>query len=182
MVMMLCRMAVRSPIMMITAMYLALQINKDLVLVFFCVVPFLGIALFLIVIKSFPLFGKMFEKYDGLNASTQENLNAIRVVKAFVRDSYEKVKFKFSNDSLMEAALKAEKFIILNMPIMHLCTYTCVISILWFGGNLVMDGKMLTGDLMAFITYINNILMALMMLSMVFVNILIFVQNHFFFT
>ena len=173
MVMMLSRMAVRSPIMMISAMYFALKINKDLVIVFFCVVPFLAASLFFIVIKSFPLFGKMFEKYDGLNASTQENLNAIRVVKAFVRDTYEKAKFKLSNDALMEAALKAERMIILNMPIMQLCTYTCVISILWFGGNLVMDGLMLTGDLMAFITYINNILMSLMMLSMIFVNILI---------
>ena len=173
MVMMLCRMAVRSPIMMITAMYFAMQINRELVLVFFCVVPILGFSLFFIVIKSFPLFGKMLEKYDGLNASTQENLNAIRVVKAFVRDTYEKAKFKLSNDALMEAALKAEKMIILNMPIMQLCTYICVISILWFGGNLVMDGEMLTGDLMAFITYINNILMSLMMLSMIFVNILI---------
>ena len=173
MVMMLCRMAIRSPIMMITAMYFALQINSDLVTVFFCVVPFLGAALFFIVIKSFPLFGKMLEKYDGLNASTQENLNAIRVVKAFVRDTYEKTKFKLSNDALTEAALKAERMIIFNMPIMQLCTYICVISILWFGGNLVMDGKMLTGDLMAFITYINNILMSLMMLSMIFVNILI---------
>lgn len=173
MVMMLCRMAVRSPIMMITAMYFAMQINSELVLVFFCVVPILGFSLFFIVIKSFPLFGKMLEKYDGLNASTQENLNAIRVVKAFVRDTYEKAKFKLSNDALMEAALKAEKMIILNMPIMQLCTYICVISILWFGGNLVMDGEMLTGDLMAFITYINNILMSLMMLSMIFVNILI---------
>ena len=130
MVMMLCRMAVRSPIMMITAMYFAMQINSELVLVFFCVVPILGFSLFFIVIKSFPLFGKMLEKYDGLNASTQENLNAIRVVKAFVRDTYEKAKFKLSNDALMEASLKAEKMIILNMPIMQLCTYICVISIL----------------------------------------------------
>ena len=173
MVMMLCRMAIRSPIMMITAMYFAMQINSELVVVFFCVVPLLAGALFFIVIKSFPLFGKMLEKYDGLNASTQENLNAIRVVKAFVRDTYEKAKFKLSNDALMESALKAERMIILNMPIMQLCTYICVISILWFGGNLVMDGVMLTGDLMAFITYINNILMSLMMFSMIFVNILI---------
>ena len=173
MVMMLCKMAIRSPIMMITAMYFAMQINSELVIVFFCVVPILGASLFYIVIKSFPLFGKMLDKYDGLNASTQENLNAIRVVKAFVRDKYEKAKFKLSNDALMESALKAEKMIILNMPIMQLCTYICVISILWFGGNLVMDGVMLTGDLMAFITYINNILMSLMMFSMIFVNMLI---------
>lgn len=173
MFMMLCKMAVRSPIMLISAMYLALQINAELVVIFFIVVPILGAALFVIVKLSFPLFEKMFVKYDDVNASTQENLTAIRVVKAFVRSSYEKAKFKLSNEGLMEASIKAEKIIIFNMPIMQLTTYTCVIAILWFGGELVMDGKMLTGDLMAFITYINTILMSLMMLSMIMVNVLI---------
>ena len=171
--MMLNRMAIRSPIMFITAMILATNINAELVMIFLVVVPILGIALFLIVKLSFPRFEAMLEKYDGLNASTQENLTAIRVVKAFVRSAYEKAKFKLSNDALMEASIKAEKIIIFNMPVMQLSTYTCVVLILWFGGELVMEGTMLTGELMSFITYINQILMSMMMLSMIFVNVLI---------
>lgn len=173
MFMMLNRMAIRSPIMFITAMILATNINAELVMIFLVVVPILGIALFLIVKLSFPRFEAMLEKYDGLNASTQENLTAIRVVKAFVRSAYEKAKFKLSNDALMEASIKAEKIIIFNMPVMQLSTYTCVVLILWFGGELVMEGTMLTGELMSFITYINQILMSMMMLSMIFVNVLI---------
>lgn len=173
MFMMLCKAAVRSPIMLVSAMFLAARINAELVLVFLFVVPVLGAALVIIIKLSFPLFGKMLDKYDGLNASTQENLTAIRVVKSFVRSSYEKSKFKLSNESLMNASIKAEKIVIFNMPIMQLTTYVCVILILWFGGGKVMDGKMLTGDLMAFITYINTILMSLMMLSMIMVNVLI---------
>lgn len=173
MFMMLNKMAIRSPMMFITAMFLATKINAELVMIFLVVVPVLGIALYLIIRLSFPLFGVMLEKYDGLNSSTQENLTAIRVVKAFVRSAYEKAKFKVSNDALMEASIKAERIIIFNMPVMQLATYTCVILILWFGGGLVMDGNMLTGELMSFITYINQILMSLMMLSMIFVNVLI---------
>ncbi|MGN1344148.1 MAG: ABC transporter permease, partial [Traorella sp.] len=146
MFMMLCKIAVRSPIMFIVAMFLALQINSELVLVFVCVVPLLGIALYLIIKLSFPLFGIMLGKIDALNASTQENLTAIRVVKAFVRSAYEKAKFKLSNDNLMNASIKAERIIIFNMPVMQLTTYTCVILILWFGGDLVINGKMLTGE------------------------------------
>ena len=173
MFMMLNRMAIRSPIMFITAMILATNINAELVMIFLVVVPILGIALFLIVKLAFPRFEAMLEKYDGLNASTQENLTAIRVVKAFVRSAYEKAKFKLSNDALMDASIKAEKIIIFNMPVMQLSTYTCVVLILWFGGELVMEGTMLTGELMSFITYINQILMSMMMLSMIFVNVLI---------
>lgn len=170
---MLNRMAIRSPMMLICSTVLAATINSELVVIFLIMVPILGFALFFIVKKSFPMFQKMFEKYDGLNASVQENLIAIRVVKSFVRAGYEKIKFKVNNDALMEASLKAEKIIIFNMPIMQFCTYLCIILILWFGGGLVMDGTMLTGELMSFITYVNQILMSLMMLSMIFVNILI---------
>ena len=115
----------------------------------------------------------MLKKYDGLNASVQENLTSIRVVKAFVRSKFEKMKFKTSNDALMEASIKAESFIIWNLPIMQFSTYLCIILILWFGGEMVMNQTMLTGELMSFITYVTQILMALMMLSMLFVNCLI---------
>lgn len=173
MFMMLNKMAIRSPMMLITALVLAARINAELVIVFLIVVPILGIALYLIIRLSYPMFEAMLVKYDDLNASVQENLTAIRVVKAFVRSSYEKAKFKLSNDALMEASIKAERIIIFNMPVMQFATYTCVILILWFGGDLVMEGKMQTGELMSFITYINQILMSLMMISMIFVNVLI---------
>ena len=173
MFMMLNKMAIRSPMMLIVTMILAMNINAELVMIFFLVVPILGISLYLIIKISFPMFEKMLKKYDALNASIQENLISIRVVKAFVRSAYEKLKFKKSNDELMETSMKAERVIILNMPLMQFSTYLCIILVLWFGGDLVMDGTMLEGELMSFITYISQILMALMMLSMIFVNILI---------
>ncbi len=173
MFMMLNKTAIRSPMMLIVTMILAMNINAELVMIFFLVVPILGISLYLIIKISFPMFEKMLKKYDALNASIQENLISIRVVKAFVRSAYEKLKFKKSNDELMETSMKAERVIILNMPLMQFSTYLCIILVLWFGGDLVMDGTMLEGELMSFITYISQILMALMMLSMIFVNILI---------
>ncbi len=173
MFLMLTKTAVRSPIMLVTSICIAARINSELVMIFLITVPIIGIALYAIIRLSFPLFEKMLKKYDGLNASVQENLIGIRVVKAFVRSAYEKIKFKTSNDELMKASIKAEKVIILNMPIMQFSTYLCIILILWFGGGLVMDEKMLTGELMSFITYVTQILMSLMMLSMIFVNVLI---------
>lgn len=173
MFMMLNKMAFRSPVMLVVTMILAMKINSELVMIFFLIVPILGIGLYLIVKFSFPKFEAMLVKYDSLNASVQENLISIRVVKAFVRSAYEKMKFKKSNDELMEASMKAEKIIILNMPMMQFSTYLCIILVLWFGGNMVMDGVMLEGELMSFITYVSQILMALMMLSMIFVNVLI---------
>lgn len=173
MFLMLTKMAIRAPIMFICAITIAATINARLVLVFVCVVPILAIALFLIVKKAFPLFQKMLRSYDGLNTSTQENLVSIRNVKAFVRANFEKEKFKLANDELMNNSIKAERVIILNMPIMQLSTYFCIIAILWFGGGMVINTTMLTGELMSFITYVTQILMSLMMISMIFVNILI---------
>lgn len=173
MFLMLNKMAVRSPIMLIVTMIMATRINSELVMIFLFVVPILGIALYLIVMKAFPLFGKMLVKYDSLNSDVQENLTGIRVVKAYVRSAYEKAKFKLSNDELMNASLRAEKVVIWNMPIMQFTTYLCILLILWFGGELVMNQSMQTGELMSFITYVTQILMSLMMLSMIFVNVLI---------
>lgn len=173
MFLMLNKMAFRSPIMLVVAISIAATINSQLVFIFLLIVPILGFALYFIIHKAFPLFEVMLKKYDGLNASVQENLTSIRVVKAFVRSKFEKMKFKTSNDALMNASIKAESFIIWNLPIMQFSTYLCIILILWFGGEMVMNQTMLTGELMSFITYVTQILMSLMMLSMLFVNCLI---------
>lgn len=173
MFLMLNKMAFRSPIMLVVAISIAATINSKLVFIFLLIVPILGFALYFIIHKAFPLFEAMLKKYDGLNASVQENLTSIRVVKAFVRSKFEKMKFKTSNDALMDASIKAESFIIWNLPIMQFSTYLCIILILWFGGEMVMNQTMLTGELMSFITYVTQILMSLMMLSMLFVNCLI---------
>lgn len=173
MFLMLNKMAFRSPIMLVVAISIAATINSQLVFIFLLIVPILGFTLYFIIHKAFPLFEVMLKKYDGLNASVQENLTSIRVVKAFVRSKFEKMKFKTSNDALMNASIKAESFIIWNLPIMQFSTYLCIILILWFGGEMVMNQTMLTGELMSFITYVTQILMSLMMLSMLFVNCLI---------
>ncbi len=168
--MMLIRSFVRSPIMLISATFMASRINTGLSFVFLVAVPILGTALATIMFLSFPRFRKMFLCYDKMNGTIQENLIGIRVVKAFVRDDYENKKFEDSAAALQKAQFNAEKLIICNMPIMHLVVYGCIISILWFGGNLVIGGTMASGELISFISYVNQILMSLMMISMVFVN------------
>lgn len=171
--MMLNRIAVRSPIMIICATIIAATINSKLVLIFLVVIPILGTAIFLFIRKSFPLFSAMLKKYDKINSSTQENFIAIRVVKAFVRSDFEKKKFKMSNDDLMNASMRAEKVMILTMPVMQITTYGCIIAILWFGGNMTINGQMLTGELLSFITYVNQILISLMMLGMIVINLMV---------
>lgn len=170
---MLNKMAFRAPVMLICATILAAKINMQLVWIFLIVIPILGFSLIFIIKKAFPKFEVMLTKYDNLNASVQENLVSIRVVKAFVRAVHEKTKFKLANDGLMQASLKAEKIVIFNMPIMQLASYFCIITILWFGGNMVIGGTMLTGELVSFISYITQILTSLLMISMLFVNLLI---------
>jgi ATP-binding cassette subfamily B protein len=167
--MMAIRMLVRSPLMFIMAIAMAVDINKKLSLVFIIVGPALFAALVFIGSKAHPRFERMFKKYDKFNTSIQENLISIRVVKAFVRSKYEKEKFRISNDELKAASIFAEKLIILNGPVMMVAVYTCIISILWFGSKLIFVGSMQLGDLMSFITYVQQILMSLMMISMIFV-------------
>ena len=167
--MMAIRMLVRSPLMFAMAIGMAMGINKKLSLVFLIVGPLLGFALIFIGSKAHPRFERMFKKYDKFNTSIQENLISIRVVKAFVRSKHEKEKFQISNDELKSAAIFAEKLIILNSPIMMVAVYSCILSILWFGTKLIFVGEMQLGDLMSFITYVQQILMSLMMISMIFV-------------
>lgn len=171
--MMIIRALVRSPLMMMCATLMAIQINKEVSLVFLIAIPFFGITLAFIAVKAHPYFLKMFEKYDAINASLQEMLTAIRVVKAFVREEYENKKFNNAVTDLRDAQKAAEKIVIWNMPMMNLAMQTCLICIVWFGGNLIIQERMQTGELFSFLTYIGMILISLMMFSFVFIGIVI---------
>ena len=163
------RTAVRSPIMMIFGCTMAFSINSRLALIFLIVIPVLAAVLISIVLIVYPRFKKMLEKYDHLNRIVQENLIAIRVVKSFVRGEHENAKFDAIAEDLQKTQVGAEKIVILNMPIMQLMIYACIVSALWFGGNMVIVGNMLPGELISFISYVTQILMSLMMLSRLFV-------------
>lgn len=171
--MMVIRQLVRAPLMLILATLMTFSINKSLVTVFLIAIPILAVSLFIIIMMAFPKFQKMLNKYDEMNANVQENLIAIKVVKAFVRSDYEKEKFTVSADELMQAQKKAEKILSFNNPIMQLVMYSTIISVLWFGGNMVVSGSMLTGELISFINYVSQILMSLMMISFVFVGLVL---------
>ena len=169
--MMIIRVAVRAPFMLVCATWMAFKINHSLVSVFLVAIPVLGTALAVIACMAFPRFTAMLKRYDGLNASVQENLISIRVVKAFVRSDYEKKKFKEANDGLRDSSIRAEKVLAFNGPFMQITIYACIIAILWFGGNHIINGTMQTGELISFISYVTQILMSLMMISMIFVTL-----------
>lgn len=166
-------MAFRSPIMLISATTMAVSINAKLSIVFLFAIPILGGAVFIIISKAHPRFEKMLKEYDNMNAKVQENLVGIRVVKAFSREEYEKKRFNENTDSVRRAQVFAEKLIIMSMPIMQLCMYGSICAILWFGGNMAVDGGIATGELSSFIMYVAQILMSLMMLSMLFIMFVI---------
>ena len=170
---MIIRILVRGPIMMIFALLMVLSISGKLSLIFLVAIPFLGIILFLIATKAHPIFEKVFKKYDKLNRVVQENLNAIRVVKAYVREETEEQKFKEVNDEVYKNFIKAQKIVAFNSPVMQLTIYTSILLISWFGAKLIVGGSMQTGQLSSIITYAWQILSSLMMLSMVFVMIII---------
>ncbi len=167
------RMLARAPVMLILATVMALKISTNLSVVILCAIPFLGAVMAILATQAFPRFEAMLKKYDLMNASTQENLIAIRVVKAFVRGDYETVKFKDSAAALKTAQRKAEKLLVLAMPALQLTMYACILLVVWLGGQDIIAGRMLTGELMSFISYISQILMSLMMLTMVFVNLVL---------
>lgn len=171
--MMFIRTAFRAPIMLICATFMAVRLNAKLSTIFLCAIPVLGFAVFFIVSIAHPRFEAMLAKYDGMNSRVQENLIGIRVVKAFVREEHEKKNFAETADSVRKAQIFAEKLVILTMPVMQICMYSSIIAILWFGGNMAMDGAMGTGELASFITYVTQILMSLMMLSMLFIMFVI---------
>lgn len=171
--MMLIRGAFRSPIMLVSATIMAVCVNPKLSVVFLFAIPVLGISIFFIATKAFPRFEKMLSQYDSMNGMVQENLTGIRVVKAFAREEYETKRFSETSDGVRRAQVFAEKLIILNMPIMQLVMYGSICAILWFGGNMAVDGDILTGQLSSFIMYVGQILISLMMLSMLFIMFVI---------
>lgn len=168
--MQLIRTMVRAPFMMIFATIMAIKINAKLSIVFAVAIPVLAIVLYVIIVKAFPKFQELFKKYDLMNRNVQENLIAIRVVKAFVREDHENKKFSDSADAMRVSQIMAEKIVILDTPIMQFVVYGCMLSVFWFGGKFIVQGSMLTGDLISFISYIMQILMSLMLISMVFVT------------
>ena len=169
---MLVRMFVRAPIMMISALIMCVKINARISLIFLAALVFLGLVLSFVIRRAFPLFNEMFRGYDSLNASVQENLTGIRVVKAYVREDHENDKFCKATDRLKNLSVHAEKLVIMNQPVMQLTVYTCILFISWIGAKMiVVNGTMTTGELMSLFTYTMQILMSLMMMSMVFVMV-----------
>ena len=169
---MIIRILVRGPIMMIFALLMVMSISLKLSVVFFVAIPVLGAILFYIAIKAHPNFERVFKKYDKLNRVVQENVSATRVVKAYVRESFEEKKFKEVNDEVYENFKKAEKIVAFNGPVMQFTIYTCILLISWIGTQLIVGGEMGTGQLSSIITYAWQILASLMMLSFVFVMII----------
>ncbi|MCR6546529.1 ABC transporter ATP-binding protein [Dehalobacterium formicoaceticum] len=170
--MMSLRMAIRAPFMMIFALFMAFKVNSSLARVFLISLPLLTIAITVALSKARPLFLILQTYVDKVNGVIQENLTNIRVVKSFNRQSFEESKFKVKNDGLMNTALKAITYVILLMPIFSLIVYSTIIAVLWFGGKQITLGSMSGGALISFVTYITQVLMSLMMISMYFMNLL----------
>ena len=168
---MILRMCTRAPLSMICAMVMSYVICPKLANIYLIAVVILGTILMLLMMRTHRYFSQVFEKYDELNASVQENVSGIRVVKAYVREDYEKERFTKASKNVYSMFVKAEKLISLNAPIMQFTVYSCILLISWIGARLVVLDGLTTGDLMSMLTYSMNILMNLMMLSMVFVMI-----------
>ncbi|RGD66207.1 ABC transporter ATP-binding protein [Lachnospiraceae bacterium OF09-6] len=166
---MIIRVAVRAPIMLIMAFFMAFKVNSELATIYLWVIPILGIALAFIMTHVHPIFVRVFKTYDKLNNVVQENVHGIRVVKSFVREDFEEQKFNKISSSIYKDFTKAEKMIAFNAPVMQICVYTCMILISWIGANLIVGGTMTAGELTSMFTYTMQILMSLMMLSMIFV-------------
>lgn len=169
---MVIRLFTRAPIMLICAMFMVVNISPRISTVFLGVAVFLGIALFLIIGNVHPIFKKVFDRYDALNASVQENITGVRVVKAYVREDYEIKKFHKASDNIYKLFVKAESLLVLNMPIMQFAIYTCILLVSWLGAKMIVGGSLTTGELMSLFTYIMNILISLMMISMIFVMVI----------
>lgn len=168
---MILRMCMRAPVSLICAMAMAFYVNARIASVYLIAVIFLGGVLFCLVRKTMKYFDQVFRKYDNLNESVQENVSAIRVVKAYAREEFEQDKFRRASENVYHMFVKAESMIVLNMPFMQFTVYACILFISWLGANMIVGGSMQTGDLSTLLSYCMNILMSLMMLSMVFVMI-----------
>ena len=166
---MVLRMCVRSPLMLIVAMCMTIYINAQMAVIFLIAGVFLSVILVLITMNAHPIFKSTFKKYDDLNASVQENVTNIRVVKSFVKEKVETDKFKEAAGNLKKMFSKAENILVFNNPVMQLTMYGCMILLSWMGAKLVVGSSLTTGELMSLFTYTMNILSSLMMLSMIFV-------------
>ena len=169
--MMVIRVAVRAPLNFIFSFAMCLYINVQLSWMFLIAVAFLVIVIGAIMVETLKIFNQVFKKYDDLNASVQENVTAIRVVKAFVREDYENKKFSKASQMLYKMFVKAEGLLAFNNPVMMIAVYFCIISVSWFGAQFIVGGTLTTGDLTSLFSYIMALLMSLMMLSMVVVMI-----------
>lgn len=169
--MMLLRMAMRAPASIICAMAMSFFISPRLATIYLIAVIVLGALLLFISKAAMKYFDRAFKRYDDLNESVQENVSAIRVVKAYVREDYEKKRFSNAAQNIYDVFVKAESLVVYNSPLMQFTVYACILLISWLGAHMVVSSTLTTGDLMALLTYCMNILMNLMMLSMVFVMI-----------
>ena len=170
---MILRMAFRAPFMMIFAMVMSFRVNARLSWIFVIFIPVIAIALAVIIHFAHPVFRRVFKKYDKLNRIVQENLHGIRVVKSFVREDYESEKFKAVSKEIYDDFSKAEKTIAFNMPVMQICVYACILLISWFSARLIVAGDMTTGELASMMTYIMQILISLMFISIIMVMVVL---------
>lgn len=168
---MILRMCIRAPFSLICAMAMSFFISPKVATIYLAAVIILGGCLMLIVTRTMKTFRSIFEKYDALNASVQENVSAIRVVKAYVREEHEVEKFKAASQNVYRLFIKAENILALNSPLMQITIYTCILCISYIGAKMIVAESMTTGDLMSLLTYCMNILMSLMMVSMIFVMV-----------
>lgn len=168
---MLLRMCMRAPFSLICAMVMSFAVNTRIATIYLIAVLVLGVILGVLLTRTTKYFRSIFQKYDDLNESVQENVSAIRVVKAYVREDHEKEKFTKASSNVYKLFTKAEAMICLNMPIMQFTVYTCILVISWMGAHMIVSNTLTTGDLSMLLTYCMNILMNLMMLSMIFVMV-----------
>ncbi|MDO4338848.1 MAG: ABC transporter ATP-binding protein [Eubacteriales bacterium] len=168
---MILRMCTRAPASLLCAMTMAFIVNAKLASIYLVAVIFLAAILLYIMTHATRYFKEVFRKYDDLNASVQENISGIRVVKAYVREEHETSKFQAACNKVYEMFVKAEKLVVLNMPVMQFTVYACILCISWLGAKMIVGSSLTTGELMSLLTYCMNILMSLMMLSMVFVMV-----------
>lgn len=168
---MIIHIAVRAPLMLIFSMIMCFLINRSLSLVFLAALCFLAVILAVIMKKATGVFQEVFDRYDDLNASVQENVTAIRVVKAYVREDHENKKFRKAAEHLYRLFVKAESLLAVNNPVMMLVVYGCITAVSWFGAQYIVAGSMSTGDITSLFSYIMSVMMSLMMLSMIFVMV-----------
>ena len=169
------RIAFRAPLMFAMSIAVAIDINWKIALIFIAVVPILAVAMVAAALIAFPLFRKMFKRFDKMNTVVQENLIGIRVVKAFVKEGHETQKFRDAAEGVRKTQVSAEKLLAYGQPAMQLVMFLCLVAVVWFGGRQIIlgTGSMTMGDLASFITYVNQILMSLLMVAMIFVNVVL---------